>query len=170
MVELTLLDPGGGRAVPHLTIAWQDIGGEMHTPTSPLPDAFGPVHHPLALPRRPCVGATRIHTRSWPDAWERWERAAGQVADGRAGEVFMADLALALRGAEVGLGRAIVPEALVREELADGRLIAPFGFRPLGRRLAIVPSGNAIMPAALLPVRRDFIAWLHREAQVSSGR
>ncbi len=91
-------------------------------------------------------------------------------AHGTVEMTFMADLALALRGAEVGLGCAIVPEALVRAELADGRLIAPLGFRPLGRRLAIVPSGNTIMPAALLSVRRDFIAWLRREAQTSPGR
>ncbi len=171
VVELTLLDQGSGRAVPHLTIAWQDISEEIQMPASPLPDAFGPVHRPFAPePPRPWAGTTRIHTRSWPDAWERWDRAAGQDDDSRAGEVFMADLALALRGAEVGLGRAIVPEALVRGELAEGRLIAPFGFRPLGRRLAIVPSDNAILPAALLPVRRDFIAWLRRGARTSPER
>ncbi|WP_288580461.1 LysR family transcriptional regulator [uncultured Methylobacterium sp.] len=161
VVELTSLDTGSGRAVPHLRIAWQDVGQEAPTSTLPLPDAFGPVHRPLAAESaRPWAGTTRIHARSWPDAWERWDRVAGGIADGPAGEVFMADLALAVRGAEVGLGRAIVPEALVRPELADGRLIAPSGFRPLGRRVAIVPSDNAIMPAALVPVCRDFIAWL----------
>ncbi|MCA8887068.1 MAG: LysR family transcriptional regulator [Hyphomonadaceae bacterium] len=68
-----------------------------------------------------------IHTKSWPDAWQRWlAQHAGrntQTIDGP----FFDHTALALQAALNGLGIAIAPRALADEYLADGRLISPLG-------------------------------------------
>jgi len=67
-----------------------------------------------------------LHTASRPQAWGDWAQRVG------AGELRMGagfeHLYYLLEAAAAGLGIAIAPEPLVADDLANGRLIAPWGF------------------------------------------
>ncbi|WOX20210.1 LysR substrate-binding domain-containing protein [Streptomyces solicathayae] len=78
-----------------------------------------------------------LHTRTRPGAWEDWRRAAGDTSEagaqgGSAGEQTFEHFYLTLQAAAAGVGVAIGPYALVRDDLERGQLAAPFGFRPDG--------------------------------------
>ncbi len=69
-----------------------------------------------------------LHTASRPQAWGAWAARVGVAPDTlRMGTGFehLYDL---LEAAVAGLGVAIAPEPLVADDLASGRLIAPWGF------------------------------------------
>lgn len=71
-----------------------------------------------------------LHTRSRPQAWAQWARACDlDPASLRQGTGFE-HLYYLLEAASAGLGVAIAPEPLVREDLGAGRLLAPWGFVP----------------------------------------
>lgn len=70
-----------------------------------------------------------LHTRSRPQAWPAWVDAAGLDAGAlRIGQGFDR-LYYLLEAALAGLGAAIAPRQLVADDLAAGRLLAPWGFR-----------------------------------------
>ncbi|KQY52098.1 LysR family transcriptional regulator [Lysobacter sp. Root494] len=100
------------------------------------PERIGPV----ISPRHPAFERLRsaapealssmplLHTASRPQAWSEWARRAG--VDGahlQMGTGFD-HLYYLLEAAVAGLGAAIAPEPLVAEDLASGRLAAPWGF------------------------------------------
>lgn len=69
-----------------------------------------------------------LHTASRPQAWPQWALANGLDPQAlRLGEGFP-HLYYLLEAAVAGLGVAIAPEALVADDIAAGRLIAPWGF------------------------------------------
>jgi len=70
-----------------------------------------------------------LHTASRPQAWPAWARAQ-RIAAGRLhyGQSFE-HLYYLLEAAVAGLGVAIAPQPLVADDLAAGRLAAPWGFR-----------------------------------------
>lgn len=101
---------------------------------------------------------TRLRTRTRPSAWRDWAAATGldrfDDPDGPLFEHFY----FLLEAAGAGLGAAIAPEALVGDDLAAGRLIAPFGF---------VASGQAFvvqLPSHPTPAATAFADWLAMEA------
>ncbi len=75
------------------------------------------------------LGETLLHTASRPQAWPGWARAmridARQLHYGQGFE----HLYYLLEAAVAGLGVAIAPQPLVADDLAAGRLVAPWGFR-----------------------------------------
>ncbi len=100
------------------------------------PERIGPVlapHHPAAatLASAAPQAITQqllLHTTSRPQAWPGWARRHDlDTAELRYGTGF-AHLYYLLEAAVAGLGIAIAPEPLVREDIAAGRLIAPWGF------------------------------------------
>ena len=95
----------------------------------------------------------RMHTRTRPDAWTTWTHVPTK---GR--EAWYDHFYFMLEAATAGLGVAIAPEVLVRDDLRAGRLTAPFGFRDTGMVYAVQ------MPAR--PVRNAcaFADWLVQEA------
>lgn len=96
-------------------------------------------------------------------AWEAWQAASGRSVQA-AGELRFPHTHLCLEAALAGLGVALVERRLVRDELAQGRLVAPCGFVPFAEGLAAVPlSERAASPAA-----QAFIAWL-RGALAEAG-
>ena len=69
-----------------------------------------------------------LHTASRPQAWSDWAARVGlDPASLRPGTGF-AHLYYLLEAANAGLGVAIAPQPLVAEDLAAGRLLAPWGF------------------------------------------
>jgi len=100
------------------------------------PERIGPVlaaQHPDAerlaqSPPAALAGLPLLHTASRPQAWPTWARACGIDPAALTPGAGFAHLFYLLEAAAAGLGVAIAPEPLVRDELAAGRLIAPWGF------------------------------------------
>ncbi|MCQ4326017.1 LysR family transcriptional regulator [Stutzerimonas stutzeri] len=131
-------------------------------------ERIGPVlspHHPrcAALRDAPPVallGEALLHTASRPQAWPRWARGNGlEPAQLRLGQSFE-HLYFLLEAALAGLGVAIAPQQLVADDLAAGRLLAPWGFVETEAKLALW------VPTRRMDRRAEQLAeWLTREMQ-----
>jgi LysR family glycine cleavage system transcriptional activator len=133
-----------------------------------LDDHATAVAHPRLLERRPLTHPALLgefvllHDRSRPAAWRRWfhEHGAGEGFITPDGPSFD-NTALSIQGAISGLGAAIAPLALVADDIAEGRLAAPFpkqvlaeaGFHILLRESAAEERGP-----------RELLRWLGTQA------
>lgn len=75
--------------------------------------------------------APLLHTRSHADAWRRWFLEHGAPTVETLDGPFFDSMSLAIKAALNGLGAIMAPDAFVAEELAEGRLVAPFPERTL---------------------------------------
>lgn len=83
------------------------------------------------------LGEPLLHTTSRPQAWPQWAASQGLDAGAlRFGQGFE-HLYYLLEAAVAGLGVAIAPQALVADDLAAGRLAAPWGFVETNARLTL---------------------------------
>lgn len=114
-------------------------------------ERIGPVLSPryarfTELAERPAaalLGEPLLHTASRPQAWPQWARAQGlDPAALRQGQGFE-HLYYLLEAAAAGLGVAIAPQPLVADDLAGGRLVAPWGFVESPARLALWVPGRS---------------------------
>ncbi|WP_134632490.1 LysR family transcriptional regulator, partial [Pseudomonas aeruginosa] len=103
--------------------------------------------------------APRLHTATRPQAWNTWTRLAGQAPATTEGQRFE-HFYLSLQAAGAGLGVAIGPWQLVRDDLAAGLLAAPLGFLADGSSYHLLTPRplQAGEPATLL------LEWLRRSA------
>jgi DNA-binding transcriptional LysR family regulator len=69
-----------------------------------------------------------LHTSSRPQAWPAWAQASGISIEALHYGQGFTRLFYLLEAAVAGLGVAIAPEQLVQDDLAAGRLLAPWGF------------------------------------------
>lgn len=135
-----------------------------------MDEEIGPVcspdfaaRHPL---RRPADlhDLPLLHTETRIDAWADWlkHRRTPNIDAGR-GRRFEHFYFL-LAAAVGGLGVAMAPRPLVDEDLQLGRLVAPFGFTPSGRRYCLT------YPATLAKARKvsTFSNWVVRATRSSS--
>ncbi len=121
-------------------------------------DAVGPVLSPRILPEGGLTEPAQIgslpllHTRTRAGAWEDWAEAQGISLNLNGSEFehfyFMLEAAIA------GLGVAIAPIVLVRDDIAAGRLLAPFGFSANGMQYVALN-----LPGARVSILR-FVSWL----------
>ncbi|MEK1940431.1 MAG: LysR family transcriptional regulator [Pseudomonas sp.] len=104
------------------------------------------------------LGEALLHTTSRPQAWPQWAQSQGvSRAKLHLGQGFE-HLYYLLEAAVAGLGVAIAPQQLVADELAAGRLVAPWGFVETSARLALwVPARTPSARAAKLA------AWLEQQ-------
>jgi len=79
-----------------------------------------------------------LHTQSRPQAWSDWALRNGLDAQALRMGTGFPHLYYLLEAANAGLGVAIAPEPLVAEDLAAGRLVAPWGFVETQARWALV--------------------------------
>lgn len=87
-----------------------------------------------------------LHTASRPQAWRDWATRAGlDPAALHLGTGFE-HLYYLLEAAVAGLGVAIAPEPLVAEDVATGRLLAPWGFVETAGRWALVAPRRSSNP------------------------
>lgn len=107
--------------------------------------------HPAAsrLHRQPpaaLLGETLLHTSSRPQAWPAWALSHGlEPAQLQLGSGFE-HLYYLLEAAVAGLGVAIAPEPLVADDLAGGRLLAPWGFAATGGFWVLATPAGAADP------------------------
>ncbi|MEE9099412.1 MULTISPECIES: LysR family transcriptional regulator [Pseudomonas] len=114
-----------------------------------------------AAPATALMDESLLYTTSRPQAWPAWATNSGLDAGAlRLGQGFE-HLYYLLEAAVAGLGVAIAPQQVVADDLAAGRLAAPWGFVETRARLALwVP--------ARLPDRRAVLLadWLRGELKV----
>jgi len=125
-----------------------------------------PVCSPALLQRNPLVvpddlrAHTLLHTSSLPRLWPDWLAKAHVSALEPAASLTFDHFYLTLQAAVDGVGVAMGPTALVADDLAAGRLVAPFASPCLPSRsyCAYVPERKAGDELVSL-----FCAWLERE-------
>ena len=128
--------------------------------------AFGPVcapHYPFGAAANGMRAPTRIAHEYTARAWEIWEREAEQVLAWGT-ELRFPHTHLCLEAALSGLGVALAERRMAREELAQGRLVAPCGFIPFADGLAAIPLSSRADTSAV----RAFLDWM-REALRAEG-
>lgn len=103
--------------------------------------------------------APRLTTRTREHAWSDWEAASGHAAP-RGRNRTLAHLHMVADAAVAGLGAAVLPWAIVEDEIAAGRLIAPFGFFPDEGVMAAIRG-----PGAATRGERIVMRWLKDQAR-----
>lgn len=97
----------------------------------------------IRAPAETLLGEPLLHTVSRPQAWPQWAQAQGLDASQLHFGQGFEHLYYLLEAAAAGLGVAIAPQQLVADDLAAGRLVAPWGFVETTARLALwVPGRN----------------------------
>ena len=97
-----------------------------------LVERRSPVCSPVLLDRLPLAsvqdlsGHTLLHTSGLPRVWTEWFAAAGMRHVEPAATLTFDHFYLSIQAALDGLGVAMGPSILVRSEIENGRLIAPF--------------------------------------------
>ncbi|MEU3093102.1 LysR substrate-binding domain-containing protein [Streptomyces massasporeus] len=98
-------------------------------------ERIGPVCRPdLAALLTGAGGVAQVnllHTDTRPQAWDDWRRITGMRAE-TASQQTLEHFYLTLQAAAAGVGVAIAPYAVARDDLKRGQLVAPFGFVPDG--------------------------------------
>jgi LysR family transcriptional regulator, glycine cleavage system transcriptional activator len=123
----------------------QDMEGQAF-----LDEEFGPVCSPTLAQRCPLPRPedlhqhTLLHTETRKHAWHDWLRMTGVMGvDPTVGQRFETFYFL-LQAAASGFGVAIGPQPLVADDIAAGRLMAPFGFVPSGLSMYVLyPKARA---------------------------
>ena len=98
-------------------------------------------------------GVPRLHARTRPDAWKEWAAAAHRPPGSGRGQVFD-HFYFSLQAAVAGLGVAIGPWHLVRDDLESGVLVAPMGF---------VEDGSHYCLLTPAPVKDGSAQWALRD-------
>jgi LysR family transcriptional regulator, glycine cleavage system transcriptional activator len=126
------------------------------------PVAFGPVCAPAC--KRAAKSGIRIAHDFTSSAWSNWDKLS-KARIGTGGEISFPHTHLCIEAALSGLGTALVERRLVRKELSERQLIAPWGFVDF-------PFGLMALPAAGRSLPRDldtFISWLQVRLKDDSG-
>jgi LysR family glycine cleavage system transcriptional activator len=116
-----------------------------------------PLRHVAELRRH-----TLLHAATLPDVWPHWLRAAGVPGLEPHRAVTLEHFYLTLQAALDGLGVAMGPTRLVRDDIEAGRLVTPFTGPELPARqyFAYVPDAGANDPGV-----RAFCDWLLQAAR-----
>jgi DNA-binding transcriptional LysR family regulator len=139
-VEVRLLAGGGpvtlgsgiDLAIRRNDFSWHDAYFSRHL----FDEKIGPVCRPdLAAvffdTDRMHMNAKLLHTRTRPTAWATWAEMIGDTHHSGTGQDFE-HFYFSLQAAVAGLGVAIGPWRLVQNDIRDGLLVAPQGFREDG--------------------------------------
>jgi LysR family glycine cleavage system transcriptional activator len=122
-----------------------------------------PVCSPALFDRLPIMSVedlsrhTLLHTAKLPRIWHEWFAVAGSAYVEPASTLVFDHFYLSIQAAVGGLGVAMGPSVLVREELENGRLIAPFKETSLPTKNyhAYIPENRASDPLIIA-----FCLWL----------
>ncbi len=102
--------------------------------------------------------AARLSTKSRSDAWQRWYKTSGrQWHPGT--ETLYEHFYLSIQAATANLGVAMASALMVDQDLAEGRLKAPFGFTPDGSAYYLLAPAEAVVD----PRINKLLWWLRRE-------
>ncbi|WP_058913206.1 LysR family transcriptional regulator [Entomohabitans teleogrylli] len=131
-----------------------------------FPEKVGPVCRPdkarewFLSEGRISPHAPSLHTHTRPQAWHEWEQASGQTCPSGPA-LFFDHFYFSLQAAVVGLGVAVGPWQLVRDDIDGGMLVAPQGFVNDG-------SGYYLLSLSASPVAgvgHELCEWLREIAR-----
>jgi len=114
------------------------------------------------LPAAALAHRALLGTRSRPRAWSDWALARGLDPAILPASQDFEHLLYLVEAAVAGLGIAIAPEPLVAEDLANGRLIAPWGFVDTPARWVLCSDARNADPRI-----EALAAWLVKEWSVA---
>lgn len=128
-------------------------------------ECVGPVCRPDLATADPAA-VTRLHTRTRPDAWQRWQQFEAGEKAGPAVQIGRSDqwyehFYLSLQAASAGLGWAMASRLMAADELADGRLAAPLGFVADGSSYYLIAPAPFAQDARLAALH----GWLRTEME-----
>jgi DNA-binding transcriptional LysR family regulator len=137
-----------------------------------MPQYHGPVLSPqvweaCGRDRDATLRLPRLVSETFLGSWEEWAKGHGAPLpdpppDSSTVQVFEHNSYM-LEAAVAGLGMAIAPWSFAEADIAQGRLMAPFGFRELPMRFAFIQPGAGDNP---LP---DALGkWLQRQGRVAA--
>lgn len=161
-IQVHLFAAGGpidfARTGVDVALRRNDFAWPAHVHAMPICDEWiGPVHAPQA---HAAARRRLLHTATRPDAWQAWWRVSSTTRPrGRLPEARYEHFYLSLQAALAGQGTAIASKLMAGDDLNDGRLVAPEGFRRDG-------SGYYLLADA--PIAHDspagvWLAWLREE-------
>lgn len=132
-------------------------------------ERIGPVCRPeLATRLTDAAGVSQVtllHTDTRPQAWDDWRRITGMKAE-PSSQQTLEHFYLTLQAAAAGVGVAIGPYALVRDDLERGQLVAPFGFVPDGTGYHLLSRPSPEQDGRV----RRLTAWLRaKTSQLGNG-
>jgi LysR family glycine cleavage system transcriptional activator len=143
----------------------ESVIGEGLTATPFLDNFHGPVVAPnllqggLARGGLDLARTPRLHTRPHRQAWAEWSDHAGVPVPEAPENREYEHLFYMLEAAVAGLGVGLSPWIYVANDIAAGRLVAPFGFTPTPARFHLILPGSP--PKRGLKAFRE---WLIEEA------
>lgn len=116
---------------------------------------FSPAENALSL----SANAPRLHSRTRLSAWQTWSEVTQHPVRDSSEQTFE-HFYFSLQAAVAGLGVAIGPWQLVRDDIASGVLVAPMGFVEEGSSYCL------LSPSPLFPdtFQADLLAWLRAMA------
>jgi LysR family transcriptional regulator, glycine cleavage system transcriptional activator len=121
----------------------ESVTGEGLTATPFLENFHGPVVSPdLAQGGLDLTRTPRLHTRPHRQAWAEWSDHAGVPVPEAPENREYEHLFYMLEAAVAGLGVGLSPWIYVANDIAAGRLVAPFGFTPTPARFHLIIPGS----------------------------
>ncbi|QGY41844.1 LysR family transcriptional regulator [Pseudodesulfovibrio cashew] len=112
----------------HLAIRRSDFAWPPHYHCTPLGrERIGPVCSPEYWAQHKNGPKQRLHTRTRPEAWSDWDSVSTIRIDFNS-EKYFDHFYFSLQAATTGFGMAIGPEPMVRDDIKQGLLVAPYGF------------------------------------------
>lgn len=132
-------------------------------------DCFAPVVNPMLnvgtaadLMQRPRIDFQWRRRRPDNPTWTRWFAAAGLPEPAEPPQLRFSDESHAIQAAVAGQGIALVSSVLVKDELAAGHLVRPFGPSIPGFRYHLLTRANEKAAATIVAAQ-----WLLSEAEAA---
>ena len=126
-----------------------------------MPERVGPVMLPRLRERFEKANYVALGSRTRPDAWGRWFE-THKDAPRPASSQLLDHHFLMVEAALGGLGIALAPQAIVADDVENGRLEAPLGFDGDGTEYGLIYPKAAEMTAGHMALRD----WLVAEAKL----
>ncbi|NVJ90241.1 MAG: LysR family transcriptional regulator [Methylocystaceae bacterium] len=128
------------------------------------PEWIGPVCNPSYLEKIPPHEWVALHTRTRPQAWSDWTSISFNEQK-FATDQYFDHFYFSLQAAVAGMGVAIAPSQLVYDDLAQGALVAPFGFEKTDTEYVALTLKNPKSDEVL----NDCLSWLMHESQKTAS-
>ncbi|WP_262030481.1 LysR substrate-binding domain-containing protein [Microvirga sp. Mcv34] len=130
-----------------------------------LDHAYGPVLSPALFETArdapmQILRLPRLHSETFPQGWDQWAVDAGLKLPPPSAERSFEHNSYMLEAVASGLGVAVTAWAFAQADIENGRLIAPWGFKPLASRFTYLRPSLASHPAA-----ERFGTWLVAEGR-----
>lgn len=165
-IQVRILEDGGAPSFGSVQAAIRPHRGAAPPGVKATPfldHAYGPVLSPVlfgAADRKAALLLPRLHSETFADGWTRWATDAGVALPPPAAERSFEHNSYMIEAAAAGLGIAVTAWAFAQTDIETGRLIAPWGFRPLATRFTCLRPALASHPAA-----ERFALWLVAEGR-----